>query len=83
MTTLMYPISTEKAIGMIERSNIIEYIVDSRATKTEIKKEFEALFKVKVQRIATAMTPRNMKKAYIKIDPKFKASDIALKLKLV
>ena len=79
----MYPIATEKAINMIENNNLIVYIVDSRATKTEIKKEFESLFKVKVASVATVRTPQNRKKAFIKIAPQFKASDIALKLKLV
>lgn len=83
MTTLMYPIATEKAINMIERNNLIVYVVDSRATKPEIKKEFESLFKVKVASVATARMPQNFKKAFIKIAPEFKASDIALKLKLV
>lgn len=83
MQALMYPISTEKAISMIERHNMIEYIVDFRSTKTEIKKEFESLFKVKVRSVATAMMPQNKKKAYIKLASQYKASDIALKLKLV
>ncbi|MDE1762161.1 MAG: 50S ribosomal protein L23 [Candidatus Micrarchaeota archaeon] len=83
MTSLMYPIATEKAINMIEKDNIIEYIVDSRSTKTEIKKDFEKRFNVKVSSIATARTPRNSKKAFIKLAKEFKASDIALKLKLV
>jgi ribosomal protein L23 len=83
MAVLSYPIATEKAISMIERDNVIVYVVDSRATKIEIKKEFEALFKVKVRSVSTARTPRNTKKAFIRIAPQFKASDIALKLKLV
>ncbi|MDE1846282.1 MAG: 50S ribosomal protein L23 [Candidatus Micrarchaeota archaeon] len=83
MPSLLYPIATEKAINMIERDNIIEYVVDSRSTKTQIKAEFEKLFNVKVTRVATSLTPRNTKKAYIKVASQFKASDIALKLKLV
>lgn len=83
MASLLYPIATEKAINLIEKNNIIEYIVDMRSTKTQIKAEFENLFKVKVKSIATARTPRNTKKAYIKLASQFKASDIALKLKLV
>lgn len=83
MAVLMYPIATEKAINMIERNNLIMYIVDLRATKPQIKKEFESIFKVKVVDISTARTPQNYKKAFIKIAPQFKASEIALKLKLV
>lgn len=83
MPSLLYPIATEKAINMIERDNIIQYVVDSRSTKTQIKAEFEKIFNVKVVRIATALSPRNTKKAFIKIASSSKASDIALKLKLV
>ena len=83
MNALMYPIATEKAINMIERNNVITYMVDLRSKKTEIKKEFEETFKVKVDKVNTEIEPRNRKRAYITISEKFKASDIALKLKLV
>ena len=83
MKNLMYPIATEKALNMVDKDNVILYVVDSRADKSEIKKEFEETFNVKVNKINTSLTMRNVKKAYIKIDPKFKASDIARRLKLV
>ncbi len=83
MKNLMYPIATEKALNMVDKDNIILYVVDSRCTKTDVKKEFEQTFGVKVKSINTSLTMRNVKKAYIRIDPKFKASDIARKLKLV
>jgi large subunit ribosomal protein L23 len=83
MAVLMYPISTEKAIGMIERSNTIIYVVDIRAKKAEIKKEFEKVFNVKVDSIGIIRTIDNKKKAVIKINKEQKASDIALKLKLI
>jgi large subunit ribosomal protein L23 len=83
MSVLLYPIATEKAINMIERNNVITYIVDLRSSKPEIKKEFEDVFKVKVDRVNTEMEPRNRKRALIKVSAQYKASDIALKLKLV
>ncbi|MDE1825364.1 MAG: 50S ribosomal protein L23 [Candidatus Micrarchaeota archaeon] len=83
MQALLYPISTEKAINMIEKNNIIGYIVDMRSTKSDIKKEFEGIFKVKVAKVATARSMRNTKKAFITLASGYKASDIALKLKLV
>ena len=79
----MYPRATEKAINLIERSNVVTYMVDLRYNKAQIKKEFEDTFKVKVDRVNVEIEPRNRKRAYIKISSKFKASDIALKLKLV
>ncbi|MCL4388795.1 MAG: 50S ribosomal protein L23 [Candidatus Marsarchaeota archaeon] len=83
MTVLMYPIATEKSVGMIERQNTIAYVVAMTATKPEIKKEFEALFEAKVEGIRTVNTADNHKKAFIKLKKGFKASDIAVKLKLV
>jgi large subunit ribosomal protein L23 len=83
MITLKYPISTERAISMIDRSNTIVYMVDFRASKESIKKEFESTFKVKVAGVRTANTPTNEKKAFIKIAKGYKASDVASKLKLV
>ncbi len=83
MAVLKYPLATEKSISMIDRNNIITYIADFRATKTEIKKEFESMFAVKVERINAVNTTTNLKKVYIKIAKGFKATDVASKLKLV
>lgn len=83
MNNLLYPIATEKAINMIERNNVITYIVDTRSSKAEIKKEFEDVFKVKVDKVNTEIEPKNRKRAFIRLSSQFKASDIALKLKLV
>ncbi len=83
MKTLMFPLATEKAINMIERNNVITYIVDTRATRSQVKKEFEEVFKVKVDKVNVMNEPKNRKRAYITLSKQFKASDIALKLKLV
>ncbi len=83
MTVLKYPLATEKAISQIDRNNLIVYIVDFRATKTEIKKEFESMFQVKVDKIRSINLPNNAKKVYIKIAKGYKATDVAAKLKLV
>jgi large subunit ribosomal protein L23 len=83
MKVLLYPIATEKAINMIEKNNIITFMVDLRSKKQEIKKDFEDTFKVKVDRVNVEIEAKNRKRAYIKLGKQFKASDIALKLKLV
>jgi len=83
MKVLMYPVSTEKAINMINKDNIITFVVDSRASKAEIKKDFESTFSVKVNSISTMVSPQNTKKAFIRLAPEYKATDIAIKLKLV
>ncbi len=83
MSILKYPLATEKSVGIVDRGNTITYIVDSRATKDEIRKEFEKSFNVKVGSINTINLPNNAKKAFIRLAKGFNASDVALKLKLV
>jgi ribosomal protein L23 len=83
MNALMYPVATEKALNMVDRDNVIVYIVDFRSTKKEIKDEFEKTFGVKVKSVNTAITIKNTKKAFIKLSKDVKAGDIARRLKLV
>ncbi|MFP3260337.1 MAG: 50S ribosomal protein L23 [Sulfolobus sp.] len=73
-------LSTEKAIKLIESQNTLVVIVDRNATKKDIKNEIEKTFNVKVRKINTLITPQGEKKAYIKLNSEFKASDIAHKL---
>jgi ribosomal protein L23 len=83
MNVLLYPIATEKALGGVDRDNTIIYVVDMRANKSQIRKEFETTFGVKVEKVNTSRTIKNIKKAYIRLGKESKASDIARKLKLV
>ncbi len=79
----MHPITTEKAIGLVELQNTIQFVVESGSTKPEIKKEVEGTFSVKVQSVNTYFTPKGEKRAYVKLKKGFKADDIAAKLKMV
>ena len=83
MAILKYPLSTEKTISQIGRNNTISYIVDYRATKAQIKKEFEGVFNVKVSSVRSINAPTNIKKAFIKLAKGYRAEDVAKKLKLV
>lgn len=83
MGVLRYPLATEKSVGFVDRANIITYVVDHRATKEQISKEFEGMFNVKVASVRTANMPANYKKAFIKLKKGFNAGDVAVKLKLV
>lgn len=83
MAMLKYPLATEKAVGLITKGNTIIYVVDSRATKAQIKQEFQAMFNAKVDNVHTVNMPTNQKRAYIKLSKESSASDIAMKLKLV
>ncbi|MEM3215866.1 MAG: 50S ribosomal protein L23 [Candidatus Micrarchaeaceae archaeon] len=83
MSILMYPLATEKAINMVDRNNTITYIIVLNATKQQVKKEFEERFAVKVKKVNISISDNNTKKAYVTLDKAYKASDLALKLKLL
>ena len=78
----MKPIVTEKTVKLIELENTLVFMVDRRMNKAEIKKEFEEMFNVKVENIRV-LSRKNKKIAYIKLDKKNPAIDVATKLKLI
>lgn len=80
---LKYPLLSEKAAGLIESENKLVFVVDRRATKSDIKKAVEEMYGVKVVRVNTLITPKGEKKAYVKLSKEHNAMDIATKLKLI
>ena len=80
MEILLYPSLTEKCVGMVERENKIVFIVRKSANKAEIKKAFEELFNVKVEKVNTLVDAKGNKKAYIKLAKEYNAVDIATRL---
>ncbi|MFA5383036.1 MAG: 50S ribosomal protein L23 [Candidatus Micrarchaeia archaeon] len=83
MECLKYVISTEKAVGLMEVQNILTFVVDKDATKEQIKKEIEEMYGVKVDKVNVLHSIKGEKKAFIKLNEKFRADDIAAKLKMV
>ncbi len=77
---ILRPVITEKAVELIERENKLTFIVLKRATKKQIKEAIEKLYNVKVVKVNTLITPEGEKKAYIKLAPEYRASDIAMRL---
>jgi len=79
---MIKPITTEKAVRLIELNNTLVIETDRRDSKTNIKKEFEKMFNVKVDSINT-LTKNNKKYAYIKLNTKNPAIDVATKLGMI
>ena len=76
------PITTEKAVMIIERENTLTFSTEKNTRRDEIKKEVEGLFDVKVENVRTLI--RNAKKyAYVKLKKEFPAIDVATKLGLI
>jgi len=79
---MIKPITTEKAVRLIELNNILVIEVDRRDSKKGIKKEVEEMFDVKIDSINTLIR-LNKKIAYIKLNAKNPAIDVATKLGLI
>lgn len=79
---MLKPINSEKAVKMIDLDNTLLFQTDRRSTKTEIKKEIETLFGVKVEKIRT-LIHLNKKYAYVKLNKASPAIDLATKLGMI
>jgi len=77
---ILYPLVTEKVMGLVEKENKLVFIVDIRAGKKDIKRAVEELFDVKVESVRTLITPKGLKKAYVKLKSEYSASDLAARL---
>lgn len=80
---LLFPHTSEKSIRLIEKENTIVFIVNRKANKIEIKEAFEKAFNVKVDKVRTLRTQKNEKKAFIKVNKNYSASDIAIRLGII
>ena len=76
-------VRTQKAVSLIEKENKLTFIVRLEATKEDIKRAVEKLYGVKVEKVNTLITPRGEKKAYVKLKPEYKASELAVKLGII
>lgn len=77
---IVYPMMSEDTVKLIESENKITFIVHNKSTKHDIRRAVEELYDVKVTRVFTLTTPEGKKKAYVKLGPESKASELAVKL---
>jgi len=80
---LLYPLSTEKNIRLLESENKLAFAVSMKSTRAQIKKAVEELFKVKVSKVNTVVTAREEKRAYVRLAEGYRAIDIATDLGLM
>ena len=76
------PITTEKAVMIIEKENTLVFETEKENPRDEIKKEIENLFDVKVETVRT-LVRANKKRVYAKLKKEFPAIDVATKLGLI
>ena len=77
---ILYPLMTEVTSRLIETENKLVFIVNIKATKSDIKRAVEELYDVKVEKVNVTITPEGQKKAFVKLHPEYKETDVAIKL---
>ena len=78
--TINYPVMTEVTSRLLEAENKLVFIVNRSATKRDIKVAVEELYDVVVDKVNSTITAEGTKKAFVKLNPDYKAVDIAIKL---
>jgi len=77
---ILYPMSTEKSMRLIESENKLVFVVDRRANKKEIKDALESLYGFKIKKINVLINKDGNKQAFIKLGESDSALDIATDL---
>lgn len=81
-SVVKYPVSSERTLRTMETENKLLFVVDKKATKADVKKAVESLFKVKVVGVNTYIVS-GKKKAYVKFSAEHPAIDVATQLGMV
>jgi len=80
LDVVKYPLGSEAAVQNIENCNTLVFIVKKEANKATIKAAVEQLYRIKVKKINTLITPRGNKKAYVKLTDDLQALEVANKI---
>ena len=79
---ILRPITSEKAVKMIDLENTLLFETERKATKPKIAKEVESIFAVKVEKVRTHIKG-NKKYAFVRLNKSNIAADIATKLGMI
>merc|ERR1712159_663995 len=80
---LKYPLTTESAMKKIEENNTLVFIVDVRASKSQIKESIKKMYDIDTQKINTLIRPDGQKKAYVRLTQDYDALDVANKIGII
>ena len=77
---LIRPLLSEKTMSDREANNKYAFVVNTKASKTDIRSAVESLFEVKVVSVATNVTRGKLKRrgAHVSLRPKKKKAIVAL-----
>ncbi|RJS85287.1 50S ribosomal protein L23 [Candidatus Bathyarchaeota archaeon] len=77
---ILYPLMTEASSRLLEKENKLVFITNIKATKKDIKRAIEELYNVKVSKVNTVIVSKGKKKAFVRLEPEYSATDVAIKL---
>jgi len=77
---IKHPVSSEKAVRIMENDNKLTFIVDLSSTKKDIKEALKKGFDIDTIKIRTIITPQGKKKAYVTLPKDKPAIDVATQL---
>jgi len=78
-TVVYHPHVTEKTMNLMTKENKLEFIVDRRANKKEIKSAIEKLFEVKIEHVNTFINKEG-KHAIVKFTKEYSAEDLGMRI---
>ena len=79
---ILKPVTSEKAVKMIELDNTLLFETERRARKKGIKEEVESAFNVKVDKVRLLIR-KNRKLAYVRLKKENPAIDVATRLGMI
>ena len=79
---ILKPVTSEKAVKLIDLDNTLLFEVGRRERKTEIKTEIEKIFNVKVEKVRT-LVRGNKKYVYARLNKNNPAIDAATRLGMI
>ena len=77
---IIKPHVTEKTMNLIDRNNVITFVVNRESNKSQIKRAFEELYEEKVAKVNTHITTKGVKVAYIKLVEEEMAEELAVRI---
>ncbi len=82
-SVIKYPLTTESSMKLIEDSNTLVFIVDLKCNKRQIKNAVKELYAIDADRVNTLITPKGLKKAYVRLSKDYDALDVANKVGVI
>ncbi|MEA2053625.1 MAG: 50S ribosomal protein L23 [Candidatus Thermoplasmatota archaeon] len=76
---IFHPYVTEKSMMLMENDNALQFVVNMKSNKKEIKEAAEKMFDVKAEKVSTRIG-KNGKIAVVKLAPEYVAEDIGMRI---